>query len=454
MHRKETEIPWRQVPDPKAVTPGGFVCQEIEGIFGGLGSGKSNHALSAFIWPELTAGIRTVVTNLPINRGSLRELIQRRTLRDGSEVDTRLRIIPDTDCRNFYFYRGLKNGQWWSATLADVEDGGNPKAGHELAILSYNVTHPNGRPDGGVLYVIDEAHNSFRARSFAHFSLISEWYFTHVRKQGDTVVLCTPHPMQIDTFIRNMFQNVWTMRNSAKERFMTFFRGAQYIYWKLYTGPFDSRMQIQASGHYTLDVDLANCYDTSGGANLVGAGAADKGRKPKGLPFWTLFAFGIGAVVALVFGLWITVRSFEHKMMPSAPVVHVASAAVPMVNPRYSSPKPADFAAYPSSPISGPALVRQYFDGLCGSSNDCWASLWGGEIEHGRYTMMGRIFVSDDGVVYHLRGHPRPVTVSEREPVASADLVATNADVLPVPTIAVKPALISGPVSHVSYHYR
>lgn len=416
--------PLKTVVDTSATVSSPFTCEEIAGVFGGLGSGKSNHAWSRFIWPELTRGERTIVTNLPIRKNVLRALIQKRTNRSGDEVNTRIRILPEKQMREFWLHRGLdKDGNWWDATDVEPHDKARPV---ERAILDYNLDHPHARPNIGVLYVYDEAHNGFRAKSFQSFSLVAEWYFNHVRKATDTVVLVTPHPDQLDKTIRNLLGNVWMMRNSGKERFMTYFRGPSWINYTLYLGPYEKTMVEQASGRYMLDKELADCYDTSGGASLTGGGTADVGNKPPGLPFWTITAGLVGVVVVCLIGLKLFGMWWHYEFSMDGDISKAASAKN-QTHQAYSTSSNAISSVQDglrSVTVSNPAPVyvvqqqlpeekkyehivpqKHYFSAIMGSSTNCTiVSEYGDIIPCHYYDSSGYVVQSFlDGSLFYFR---------------------------------------------------
>jgi len=285
------------VPNPVVAASHPYTCEEICLICGLLGGGKSYLALEKFIWEELLRGRRSIVTNHKLLLNKLREVMQNFD-RDGNEVRLRVRLLTDDEMKEFWLHRGRKDGVFWDAKDVQVVQKGERG---EAAIRDYNLDHENARPAEGVLYVFDEAHFGLRARDWMSFGRTGEWYFNHIRKMNDTVVLCTPHPDQLDKYVRNLLQKVYVVRNGGKERFLRFFQGPKRIFWDCYLGPYQKTMQRECGGFFQIKPWLADCYDTASGAGIVGGGPADKDTKQKGLPFWTLPAVGVAVVVAMIF---------------------------------------------------------------------------------------------------------------------------------------------------------
>ncbi len=293
--------PHIKVPNHDAISKTPFDTEEIALVTGKLGAGKSMFLMCFFIWPELTKGKRTVVTNLRLNLPAIREALQAYTSRDGSEVFDRIRCLSDDEMQQFWLHRGRYDGEnfnsssektgWWDSQDVKITEKGRG----ENEISDYLPNHPHYHGDTGILYVYDEAHKGLRARDWMSFGRTGEWYFNLIRHCGDTVVMACPHPTQIDKYVSNLFQKVYGMRNGKKEKFLKFFKGPKRFFWTQYEGPYmESGMPEQASGRFELTPWLANCYNTS-----MFGGDADKNKGVKGLPF-KLFPVALVLIAVMI----------------------------------------------------------------------------------------------------------------------------------------------------------
>ena len=391
------------------------MCEEIAGVFALLGGGKSYFCLEKYIWPELVNGTRTIVTNHRLKLPELRAALQAFTGRDGSEVFTRIRLLSDDDMRQFWLHRGVcpHTGGWWDAQ--DVKVLEKNERG-EAVIFDYQADHSHAKPAGGVLYIYDEAHFGLRARDWMSFGRTGEWYFNLIRKWSDTVILVSPHPDQLDKYVRNLFQNVYMLRNGAKERFMSLFRAPKKIFWDMYLGPYENSMTHQANGAIDLQPWLAACYDTSGGAGVDGNGKADIGNHPVGLPFSAIF-IGVALLVAAVVMVprFLTGAMFYAK---KSTVVHqvtnspAAVISVPIIGSEEKHQAATALLPSPIRSVQDPAgdSPRQYFCAVLKSAGHVMIATWDGQVfEPDTLSKSGRIATCDGETWYYLPKPMRPL---------------------------------------------
>jgi len=163
--------------------------------------------------------------------------------------------------------------------------------------------------DGGVCYVIDEAHEFFNSRDWKDLEgqkgRDALHYLSQHRKLGDEIYFVTQHVRNVDTQLRRVAQDYTYCRNHRKEKLPLLgglFRSVPIITVSTYLEEFTGApgQLAMATDWFRLQPDsIGKCYDTAAGVGVRGM-AADTGEKSKGLsPVWLLVA-----VLVFAFGLW------------------------------------------------------------------------------------------------------------------------------------------------------
>ena len=253
----------------------------IHFVTGRPGAGKSFYSMKMII-EELRGTERRIVTNLAIIAENLAEMLHEK---HGETFDllNRLHLITDEEIEYFYCHRGSN-----IPTLRlDVDKKGKPD--------KFDIQA--AQESGGVFYILDEVHLKFGARNWQNMGNAAIYYSSQHRKLGDDVVLITQAPKMVDTTFRNLAQDYTVLRNHALETLM-FFKQPKIFTRQTFLnlpGPNETPME---KGTFRLDMDVANCYDTSQGVGIHSRGEADTGEdRRKGLPWWV----GILGFLVLVY---------------------------------------------------------------------------------------------------------------------------------------------------------
>jgi hypothetical protein len=266
-------------------------------IFGKPGGGKSLYAFRQVI-DELVNGSRPVVTNLPIIPGRLNEWLQSQ----GHSIDLhqRLRLIDTDELRQWWRYRGRgPDGEW--VTLPEAI--GSKKDDDCPPGRQRGSTDMRSSP-GPVFYALDEIHTSFNARAWMDTGMAAIWYLSQHRKLGDTVLMISQTPGQVDKQLRSMSQEFVNLTNLSKLTAFFIFRMPMRILWTSYPEQPVKGTPVLATNIMRIDSPgWADCYDTAQGNGIAGSTGADKADKKRaGLPLWTLVLLPLIAMAVLWWG--------------------------------------------------------------------------------------------------------------------------------------------------------
>lgn len=336
-------------------------------VFGKPGAGKSLWAMN-YLARELRTTRRPIITNLPVNLGELNAYLQHET----PDAISRVRVIDSqTEIKQWWRFRGRTNTDGpepcrpWADMPEPDRDGRTDFA-----------TNP-----GPVLYILDEIHTAFNARSWASTGPAALWYLSQHRKLGDDVILISQTPAQVDKQLRSLSQEWIHLCNLSKLKLFLLWTLPNRLLWKSYANMPARGEPLLATGFLKVDVQgLARCYDTSQGAGIAGGMDADRGKKQSGLHWSTLTALPL-LCVGLWYGgahLFAEVASGalpfarKHSNQPPAPAQSFAPAAAVAPEPpkerKLESPPPPTASVQPSLQIvawvrSGPDVRIWLSDG-------------------------------------------------------------------------------------------
>ena len=255
----------------------------IHFVTGRPGAGKSFYSMKLII-EELRGTERRIVTNLAILQENLAEMLHEKH-GDSFDLLNRLTIIEDEKIEYFYTHRGGDIPQ------LDIERNAKGRA-EKFDIETAQAT-------GGVFYILDEVHLSFGARNWQNMGNAAIYYSSQHRKLGDDCILITQAPKMVDTTFRNLAQDYTVLRNHGLEKLL-FFKQPKVFSRQTFLnlpGPNETPME---KGTFRLDLDVANCYDTSQGVGIHSRGEADtKEDRRTGLPWWLGIIIFIGGVFLL-----------------------------------------------------------------------------------------------------------------------------------------------------------
>ena len=250
-------------------------------VTGQPGNGKTLASVHFMIEALLGDPKAIVMTNVHLFDGQLAGYMRSKGMKE--DLWDRLGKIPEENVPEFY--------TWTVPVNCNIE----PREFHKTQIgnlVPRKVPTP-------VIFVIDEAHLYWPARNFQRTGTEVLSYVSQHRHLGDTIVLITQHPEQLDKAFRRLVDEWWVMRSHEKRRWLGI-KGPKGMFTRyVYFNP--PSLLAKAAEHKTfkIDLDLAACYDTTAGKRF-GDKPGDTGQKKKGIPTYV----GVGLVFAALFGIW------------------------------------------------------------------------------------------------------------------------------------------------------
>lgn len=268
-------------------------------IIGKMGGGKTLYAVKILL-EELRLTERVICTNLPLKLEEIALYFESRFPNLRIDLDKRIRILSDSEAKEFWRFRGY-NKDGYKIDLGAGDEAGN---------LDYEqVMTPEGVK--GIMFMIDEAHDHFPSREWTKVSRVGMRYVSKSRHFGDDIVLITQHPGNVAKQLRDLAQDFTTLRNFKNER-LAFFKLPFFFERKTYQElPGPNSMAFE-HGAFRLDVSgVAKCYDTSAGVGKGIHSRADVGTKKRGLSIW----FSIPIIVLLAVAVYKSPGWFSSVVM-------------------------------------------------------------------------------------------------------------------------------------------
>lgn len=279
-------------------------CGAISILFGPGGAGKSFYQLRIII-RELRDSRRNIVTNLAINIPEFNAYLERHYPNEDIDLISRLRIIADSEVREFWKFRGPL-----IRTFRPVPDAEQVALGRVGYLADYVETEDRGA--NGVAYIIDEAGiNGFSAQGWAQREngsvrgVEAAWYLDQQRKFGDNVYasLNGTNPHGIAKPFRDKAHDFTQLRNGRLRQMGLFRARGLFTAWHYYVEP-GPNVEFYAKEDFPLDLELAACYRTGDGVGIVG-GKADLGARVKGIPILWVFPLALALGSLIFLGPWL-----------------------------------------------------------------------------------------------------------------------------------------------------
>lgn len=319
----------------------------IEFLLGKTGSGKSYLALkraAEFLHEWDDNGI--VVTQLAIHTGKLAAYLKKKYPDEEPDVVGRVRFLQDHEARHFFLIREFGN----TLELTSKEQQQN------LQFPDF-FTASRGKH---VLYIIDEAHLFFDSREWQNVGLTLNFFCSQHRKFNCDIIFVTQFLDQVEKRLRNHAVKFYECVNFGVRRL---------AFWKLpkvfrvYETPKAPPYPAEWTSTCRMDFELADCYDTTAGVGTKGGGKPEKKRQ-KGLPFWTLPAFGAMLVLGFWFAPDAAIAGLTKALSPETaarvgPTTSVDKRNVPTEKERGDSPRAASLSSEPVAAAPRP-LVQPY----------------------------------------------------------------------------------------------
>lgn len=298
---------------------------------GKKGGGKSLDLVGVLL-DVLEKEKRNVVTNLPLYL----EEVQDEMIERGASVDvlSRVTILEPEQTRLFFLHRGS------GVVLKETGDKDVP--------IDFSPLESSECPQGAksVAYFIDEVQLVYPVRGWKGVPEALQFYNTQERKLGDDTWCAAQVLTHVDKQFRELPQEYHYVRNLSKEKFGRFKRGDNFEREVHYYPKTRGDEVAPEKQTFTLRVDrVARCYNTSAGIGISGQNA-DKGKKAKGWPLWSLWAAFGGAFLVLWFALDHLPSLIKRFVFPNSAPEAIMSSAGPQKPAFVDTPKntPQDIA--------------------------------------------------------------------------------------------------------------
>lgn len=395
----------------------------IRFIMGRPGEGKSfvaTHTMNRHIVQTKLE----VVTNLPLIPGPLWFYLKQH---HGIDLDTaRITTLNDEQVKQFYRYRGRG---WATDKPVERKQGGDGRIDFarlrrtvevEPGVVKEEIASAKDLPS--VLYIIDEAHNHFSSRHFAETADSALFYLSQHRHLGDEVFLITQNVKQVDVAFRRLAGEFWRITNVGN-RFPFGVKLPDYFVVDVFNTEPGLLTPVQDVRKLKLDIEgLGACYDTAGGAGMVG-GLADTATKRKGIPWQAVVGVFLLAVVGFFFvpnlvGKTIASAAGVTQPTNAAPAVAIAPAPTPAPSPApplkpfnpatFTAPAPVALAtntAQVRHVAFGPAVEPVRIKWMIRKESSVSLGLSNGDnytVGDGRLQVMGHFAVLDGNKVFRL----------------------------------------------------
>jgi len=263
---------------------------------------------------------RYVVTNMVLFLDEIQDYLDARKI----AVNVRHRVLFLTDVeqmRNFWLYRD--HGLVLPTPNDYSVKGGKDNVSYDPILDDPRFWLPLETSDGvpvlrGTLYVIDEVHTLFPARGWQGTPRHADFYNSQHAKLNDEVIFITQNTKLVDPNFYRLAQDFHYCRNHRLMKHGRF-KGANKFTAHIHDGPATTGTEPTLNiEEFTLDLEVAKCYDTSAGVGMRGGGAADSSARAKGIPLWTVWAAVVFAIVVVYWFFNYQLPKFSNKYLTSA----------------------------------------------------------------------------------------------------------------------------------------
>lgn len=291
-------------------------------VVGSNGSGKSLWALHQIIYFLLNDN-RLIVTSMALDLGRLNEYLQEQHPKQNIDVTRRLVLITKEQMKTFWRVRGLAHDEYYG----------------RIPVIRGPYGDESWRdPDGGVIYVLEEAQTTFGAREWQKTGPEFCGYQSQHRHHGDDVIAISPAAALLDKQFRVLCGECVALNNLYRLR-VGIIKAPRRICYSIFQNcpPAPGETPLQ-KGHIYIDpVGLASCYRTQDSVEGIGGLNADKGKEAKGIPFWIIFPAIATAAALAWLGLtkvmnWGVHSGFNAIKIP-VPIARAAATNAPAPPP-------------------------------------------------------------------------------------------------------------------------
>lgn len=329
----------------------------VKFIVGKPGGGKSMFGTKLIIEDLVYTGA-TIVTNIPLKLPELNEYIQKKYPKADVDIHERVVILDEDDVFEFYRFRSGGLVLRPSPDAETDEDGKKKKLRKAEFIQAMKANFDEMRlfPEyrKPCHYYIDEAHNFFNAREWMEIGRGLLYYVSQHRHLHDNIVLLTQALGNVEKQLKSVTQEYHVLRNLYKESFGPFKQSGGFRRRMYYAEPTPTS-DYNEQATYKLDAaGIANCY-VSCGAISIGQEQVETDRQPRKLPYWTMWAAAVAAIVLVSAGIAIVPGKLTNVLV--GPVVEPMKQRAnepPSVHMAMASP--GELAARPQAFDQPPAV--------------------------------------------------------------------------------------------------
>jgi Zonular occludens toxin (Zot). len=287
-------------------------------VTGKPGDGKSMYGVHLIVNSILTSE-RFIVTNIPLRLAELRAYLCSKGW--SGDLNERVMILKHEECFEFYRFRSgsyvLPPSPDWrvmrETDRAERKKEENRKLSRPEFLASMNTMLDDLRQHPEALrpceYHIDEAHDYFSAREWTDTGRGILWYASKHRHLHDEVVLYTQVMSNVEKQLRGLAQSTYRVRNMYRMRWGLWQRKGCFRWYQYDGAPENISRALKPMCSGTMHLEpkgLAKCYNSAGALGVHDKPEEVKNKAP--LPWWTLPAAGVAAVVAVAFTFAIVPR--------------------------------------------------------------------------------------------------------------------------------------------------
>jgi hypothetical protein len=272
-------------------------------ITGKPGDGKSLYAVRRLL-DDLINRECYVVTNIPLVLSKVHEYVSARLPADVPfDLESRLKVIPDSEVYEFYRHRSGGLTLPWSPDHDAKDDGAKRGTRAEfvewMKTQSFALMSQSTEYQKPVHFYIDEAHNFFNSREWANCARSVLYYASQHRHLHDNIFLITQVMENVEKQLRSLVSETYITRNQLRRRIGPV-RLRPVFSVQCYYGVPAPTVKPYDNPKFALDAaGIASCYKTVG---ALGVQSKPEKIENKGwLPWWSLWIGAALLLAAIIF---------------------------------------------------------------------------------------------------------------------------------------------------------
>lgn len=262
------------------------------------GSGKTYFNVATMI-NELGLTDRFVVTtcqDLKLSR--LNTYLQERFPDRVIDLEKRLLVLTKEEAPQFFRFR---SGGLVLPPPPETKDGRKIRQEEFVLEMEHYFKPIEERAEWSlpVSYFIMEAHDYFNADRWMERGMSVQYYVSKHRHLHDEIVFETQSPGMLDNKMRVLVEEHHDIVNNYRRRLGPFRRRGNFerrVYFRIAKPSSVPERTVE----FPLDPKgVGSCYHTTGALGILDRGAEQTSHRPKGLPWWTIWAGAAGVSLAI-----------------------------------------------------------------------------------------------------------------------------------------------------------